>query len=541
MLPDPPRRASGGHKPGDLSVRRREGGIVVAVASSARRRVLSDGGVFVALVVFCWAIQTWLLARARTALLRVGLPSALSTARDSNTPGVRERESRSSARWALNRRSAPEPPSAWDVSGRYEIACVPDAPTSQSSSSLLLLPPPPLTPLARRRALIATTRSLLPLLPPSSKTLEKIGDMVVPSITPPTALSNDSANKTIDAKSDSSKARHRQQAAMMEAWLQLNSNNLYPTREQKDRLAADMQMTYMQVNRWFANRRRKQSKRRKTECTSPASSTTDTAADQRDSVSPPKKEPSDDNKAADFWAEAITAISRAGVIQPLDPNNNKDVSACETLGQQHQSAVHQAHQLQQVPDLQYNSMTAGGLASPVTPSGSSQQPIIDTSRLLDQTAPNGAAKLMATPPAYANHVNPFAANPFLPLGLGLYNQVTPGCWAAPGLVNPALAGLLPWLSAGYGLPPVTTPKMTSMSPAWSPPPVVASPMNGGLKDNASDTSLSDMSDLSPMPKHHGSSVCFLKESPACLLDGMALTEEESIAVSVLTELAMQRR
>lgn len=71
--------------------------------------------------------------------------------------------------------------------------------------------------------------------------------MVVPSVTPPTAHSNDSTNKTIDAKSESSKARHRQQAAVMEAWLQLNSNNLYPTREQKDRLAADMQMTYMQV------------------------------------------------------------------------------------------------------------------------------------------------------------------------------------------------------------------------------------------------------------------------------------------------------
>lgn len=326
---------------------------------------------------------------------------------------------------------------------------------------------------------------------------------------------------------------------MMEAWLELNSNNLYPTREQKDRLAADMQMSYMQVNRWFANRRRKQSKRRKTDCISPASSTTDTPADhQRDSISPPptkKEHTEDNNKTADFWTEAFTAISRAGVIQPLDPNNNKDVSACETPGQ-HISA---GHQLQQVPDLQFT-MTAGGLASPVTPSSSSQQ-TIDTTRLLDQTAPHSATKLMATPPAYANPVNPFAANPFLSLPFGLYNQVAPNCWPAPGLVNPALAGLLPWLSAGYGLPPVSQPKMTPMSPAWTPPPVVASPINGSVKDNASDSSLSDMSDLSPMPKHHGSSDCFLKESPALLLDGAALTEEESIAVSVLAELAMQRR
>lgn len=230
------------------------------------------------------------------------------------------------------------------------------------------------------------------------------------------------------------------------------------------------------------------------------------------------------------------------MIQPLDPNNNKDVGSvgggCDTPN--HQQLSHSVgQQLQQVPDLQY-SMTAGGLASPVTPSSSSHQPI-DTSRLLDQTAPNSATKLMATPPAYANAVNPFAANPFLSLPFGLYNQVTPNCWAAPGLVNPALAGLLPWLSAGYGLPPVTTPKMTAMSPAWTPPPVVASPLNGGVKDNASDTSLSDMSDLSPMPKHHGSTDSFLKDSPSLLLDGAALTEEETIAVSVLAELAMQRR
>jgi hypothetical protein len=237
------------------------------------------------------------------------------------------------------------------------------------------------------------------------------------------------------------------------------------------------------------------------------------------------------------------------VIQSLDPNNNKDVSSCETPSQrlEQHSVDHQSagYQLQQVPDLHY-SMTAGGLASPVTPSSSSSQ-AMDTGRL-DQTAPNSTGKLMATPPAYGNPMNPFSANPFLPLGLGLYNHVTPACWGAPGLVNPALAGLLPWLSASYGLPPVTvTPKMTTlhhpMSPAWTPPPVVASPISGGLKDNGSDSSLSDMSDLSPMPKHHGSSDCFLKESPgmSLLLDGAALTEEESIAVSVLTELAMQRR
>ncbi|CAG9535321.1 unnamed protein product [Cercopithifilaria johnstoni] len=69
------------------------------------------------------------------------------------------------------------------------------------------------------------------------------------------------------------KTKQRQQAAMLDAWLSMHGDNLYPCREEKERLAKDMSMTYIQVNRWFANRRRKQTKRRKTEAGSPRSLT----------------------------------------------------------------------------------------------------------------------------------------------------------------------------------------------------------------------------------------------------------------------------
>ncbi|VDM91934.1 unnamed protein product [Litomosoides sigmodontis] len=69
------------------------------------------------------------------------------------------------------------------------------------------------------------------------------------------------------------KTKQRQQAAMLDAWLAMHGDNLYPCREEKERLAKDMSMTYIQVNRWFANRRRKQTKRRKIETGSPRSFT----------------------------------------------------------------------------------------------------------------------------------------------------------------------------------------------------------------------------------------------------------------------------
>ncbi|VDN04006.1 unnamed protein product [Thelazia callipaeda] len=43
------------------------------------------------------------------------------------------------------------------------------------------------------------------------------------------------------------KTKQRQQAAVLDAWLAMHGDNLYPCREEKERLAKDMSMTYVQV------------------------------------------------------------------------------------------------------------------------------------------------------------------------------------------------------------------------------------------------------------------------------------------------------
>jgi hypothetical protein len=58
---------------------------------------------------------------------------------------------------------------------------------------------------------------------------------------------NDTATDVSPSIKDATKAKHRQQAQSLDAWLQINGNNLYPTREEKDRLAIELDMTYVQV------------------------------------------------------------------------------------------------------------------------------------------------------------------------------------------------------------------------------------------------------------------------------------------------------
>ncbi|CAJ0573537.1 unnamed protein product, partial [Mesorhabditis spiculigera] len=79
------------------------------------------------------------------------------------------------------------------------------------------------------------------------------------------------------------KARLHEQGILLERWLADNENNLYPTREMKDRIALDLKTTYMHVNRWFANRRRKHSKRVKS---TSQKQQADQAADAQNTGSP---------------------------------------------------------------------------------------------------------------------------------------------------------------------------------------------------------------------------------------------------------------
>ncbi|VDM70428.1 unnamed protein product [Strongylus vulgaris] len=58
---------------------------------------------------------------------------------------------------------------------------------------------------------------------------------------------------TVASAVASEKARIRQQSAMLDKfeWLMANGGNLYPCREDKEKLAAQMKMTYLQVSKYL--------------------------------------------------------------------------------------------------------------------------------------------------------------------------------------------------------------------------------------------------------------------------------------------------
>ncbi|EYC38929.1 hypothetical protein Y032_0686g1528 [Ancylostoma ceylanicum] len=112
---------------------------------------------------------------------------------------------------------------------------------------------------------------------------------------------------TVASAVASEKARVRQQSAMLDKWLMANGGNLYPCREDKEKLAAQMKMTYLQVNRWFANRRRKQTKRTKT-VPSPASVTP--APVSQESTSRPTTPVLKENVMTQLTPDVISAFAQ---------------------------------------------------------------------------------------------------------------------------------------------------------------------------------------------------------------------------------------
>ncbi|VDL74110.1 unnamed protein product [Nippostrongylus brasiliensis] len=119
---------------------------------------------------------------------------------------------------------------------------------------------------------------------------------------------------TVASAVASEKARVRQQSAMLDKWLMANGGNLYPCREDKEKLAAQMKMTYLQVNRWFANRRRKQTKRSKV-VPSPASVTPATV--NQESTSRPNTPVSKENVMTQLTPDVISAFAQVSGLQIL--------------------------------------------------------------------------------------------------------------------------------------------------------------------------------------------------------------------------------
>ncbi|GMR51204.1 hypothetical protein PMAYCL1PPCAC_21399, partial [Pristionchus mayeri] len=79
----------------------------------------------------------------------------------------------------------------------------------------------------------------------------------------PSILATASPSLTVAGAVASDKAKQRAIATAIEKYVEKRGGNLYPTREDKEKMAEDLSITYNQVNRWFANRRRKVTKHRK--------------------------------------------------------------------------------------------------------------------------------------------------------------------------------------------------------------------------------------------------------------------------------------
>ncbi|VDK44257.1 unnamed protein product [Anisakis simplex] len=80
-----------------------------------------------------------------------------------------------------------------------------------------------------------------------------------------TKASPDTNVMLTDVINASDKAKIHQQAELLDMWIALHGDNFYPRRKEKEKIAKELCMSYLQVNRWFANRRRKQTKKRKDE------------------------------------------------------------------------------------------------------------------------------------------------------------------------------------------------------------------------------------------------------------------------------------
>lgn len=135
---------------------------------------------------------------------------------------------------------------------------------------------------------------------------------------------------TVASAVASEKARVRQQSAMLDKWLMANGGNLYPCREDKEKLAALMKMTYLQVNRWFANRRRKQTKRTKA-VPSPVSVTP--ASFSQDHSSRPNTPASKENVMTQLPSDVISAFAQAFAAQQPETDEKMVVQQ----QQQHQN------------------------------------------------------------------------------------------------------------------------------------------------------------------------------------------------------------
>ncbi|KAJ1353451.1 hypothetical protein KIN20_010082 [Parelaphostrongylus tenuis] len=336
---------------------------------------------------------------------------------------------------------------------------------------------------------------------------------------------------TVASAVASEKARVRQQSAMLDKWLMANGGNLYPCREDKEKLAALMKMTYLQVNRWFANRRRKQTKRTKA-VPSPVSVTPASYSHEQNN-SRPNTPASKENVMTQLPSDVISAFAQAFAAQQPETDKKMVVQQQQQLQQQHQ---HQSLQQNHCQPQHENAITP---------------PVIeDHHPHLNQTS---TAQVMAdmhstmVPPLNAHEMAAkMLANASLPAnsnGLAQYNPLLLAMLQPLALQQILQAQAL---QQQYMLQHQALAQQQMEAQAlWASSSISASPAH------ASDSEVSEVSELSPVPQ---TGMAMRPHSPPFkdphqladksllrLLNLNQLSEKEQMAVAVLAGFASMGR
>ncbi|WKX90969.1 hypothetical protein Q1695_009649 [Nippostrongylus brasiliensis] len=327
---------------------------------------------------------------------------------------------------------------------------------------------------------------------------------------------------TVASAVASEKARVRQQSAMLDKWLMANGGNLYPCREDKEKLAAQMKMTYLQVNRWFANRRRKQTKRSKV-VPSPASVTPATV--NQESTSRPNTPVSKENVMTQLTPDVISAFAQALAAQ------QPEVDEKMVLQQQpHQLHHHQPQREHAITPPAIDDHHMHGM----NPTSTTQVvPDMRSNLVSPLNAHEMAAKMLANGSLSPNTNGLAQYNPFLlavlqPFAIQQLLQAQALQQQYMQLQQQAVAQ-----------------QQLEAQALWASSSISASPAH------ASDSEVSEMSELSPLPQ---TEVTMRPHSPPFkdphqladksllrLLNLNQLSEKEQMAVAVLAGFASMGR
>ncbi|XGW23040.1 hypothetical protein V3C99_005354 [Haemonchus contortus] len=327
---------------------------------------------------------------------------------------------------------------------------------------------------------------------------------------------------TVASAVASEKARMRQQSAMLDKWLMANGGNLYPCREDKEKLAAQMKMTYLQVNRWFANRRRKQTKRTKA-VPSPVSVT----PVNPESTSRPNSPTSKENVMTQLTPDLISAFAQVLATQQPETDEKMVLQQQQQLHQVHPHHPQREHTITPpaIEEHHLHGLNAPGTTQVVPDMRSNLMSPLNTHEMAAKMLANGSLSPSANGLA---QYNPFLLAVFQPFALQQLLQAQALQQQYMQLQQQAVAQ-----------------QQLEAQALWASSSISASPAH------ASDSEVSEMSDLSPLPQSEAplrpNSPPFkdphqlADKSLLRLLNLNQLSEKEQMAVAVLAGFASMGR